>query len=307
MPSPHNQRPLVYVAGPYTCPDPDANVARAIETAEALEASGEVSALVPHLSHLWETHAHHEPEFWYDYDLALLARCDAMLLLPGASRGTSIERRYAEERGIPVLRSVEATIAWAKARSQARAHARRRRLVALGHRAGTGKDTLAQILVERHGFTRVAFADPLKRLAAELAPHLAQPFATALQEHGPDALKSLRGGRDLLITLGNGVRRHIAPDAWIQPVLTAVHSSDHDLVVPDLRFPNEAAALRGAGFRLVRVDRPGVGPGSGGESDEALANYHDWDQVVCNDGTLEDLERTADALLEKLLDDHGAA
>jgi hypothetical protein len=65
------------------------------------------------------------------------------------------------------------------------------------------------------------------------------------------------------------------------------------LVVTDVRFPNEADAIRQAGGVVVRIERPGVGPHTdpGGwvhESDVALDHY-DFDVTVKNDGTIEEL------------------
>lgn len=41
-------------------------------------------------------------------------------------------------------------------------------VIAICGKAGSGKDTIANILVERAAFVRAAFADPLKRIAADL-------------------------------------------------------------------------------------------------------------------------------------------
>ena len=44
------------------------------------------------------------------------------------------------------------------------------RWVTLSGPAQSGKDTLALVLVEDHGWTRVAFADPLKEMALAIDP-----------------------------------------------------------------------------------------------------------------------------------------
>lgn len=109
-------RPLVYVAGPYTHPDPAANVNIAIRIAGALADSGLVTPFVPHLTMLWHVVEPRPIEFWYAYDLAFLARCDAVLRLPGASTGADAEVDFGVSHGLSVHESVEDVLRWAEAR-----------------------------------------------------------------------------------------------------------------------------------------------------------------------------------------------
>ena len=83
----HDSRPMVYVAGPFQLPEPIANTRRAIDIGEELEMSGRFTACIPHLNLLWDFAHTHSAEFWYDFDLAYLARCDALLRISGESRG----------------------------------------------------------------------------------------------------------------------------------------------------------------------------------------------------------------------------
>lgn len=106
-------RPLVYVAAPYTHPDPVENTHDAIKTADSLHASGLVTCVVPHLTLLWNMISPQPPDHWYAYDLALLARCDALLRLPGSSEGADEEVRFAEDRDIAVFYAADALMAWA--------------------------------------------------------------------------------------------------------------------------------------------------------------------------------------------------
>lgn len=106
-------RPLVYLAGPYTRPDPSINVNRTIEVAEQLQDLGTITCFIPHLTHLWHVvHPHEDINHWYEYDLAMLARCDALLRLDGDSSGADAEMKFAEERGIPVFTSPALLCSW---------------------------------------------------------------------------------------------------------------------------------------------------------------------------------------------------
>lgn len=107
-------RPLVYVAGPYTRPDPVSNTHRAIQVAESLHETGAVTCIVPHTTLLWHVIAPHDDvTHWYEYDLAPLARCDALYRIPGDSSGADAEVAFAVERGIPVFYTIDDLLAWA--------------------------------------------------------------------------------------------------------------------------------------------------------------------------------------------------
>ena len=113
---PFVERPLVYVAGPYTSPDPVQNTHRVIELAGRLVDEGLITPVVPHLTLLWHLVQPREVEFWYEYDLAILARCDAVLRMPGKSTGADQETNYAAAAGIPVFTDEDALTAWVHAR-----------------------------------------------------------------------------------------------------------------------------------------------------------------------------------------------
>lgn len=95
---------MVYVAGPYTNPDPVINTRRAIDAGMDIYKTGAGIPLIPHLTmfvHL--LHPNADVEFWYEYDLHTLERCDAVLRLEGASSGADREVAYARRLGIPVF------------------------------------------------------------------------------------------------------------------------------------------------------------------------------------------------------------
>jgi nucleoside 2-deoxyribosyltransferase len=112
------KRPLVYVAGPYAHPDPVENTHRTIHFADDLQAESIVTVYIPHLSMLWHALVPHDSDYWYAYDLAILARCDALLRIPGESSGADNEIAFAKSLGIPVFYAREDLYAWVQSRSE---------------------------------------------------------------------------------------------------------------------------------------------------------------------------------------------
>lgn len=115
MPTPRfTNLPLVYCAGAYTNPDPVENTHNAICFADDLATEGVVTPVLPHTTLLWHiVRPHADIDFWYEYDLAILQRCDALYRMEGASSGADAEVEKANEWGIPVLTDIKKLYEWA--------------------------------------------------------------------------------------------------------------------------------------------------------------------------------------------------
>lgn len=171
-------------------------------------------------------------------------------------------------------------------------------IVGLGHRAGVGKDTAAAGL-SIHGFYRVAFADALKALALDANPHVYagfdvgryQPLKDVVGEIGWESAKRYPEVRALLQRLGVAARDLLGSDVWVEAAWGTVRTArlrGYSVVITDVRFPNEFDRVRREGGVLIRIDRPGVDPANDHVSEHALDGA-DWDAVVVNDGTPDQL------------------
>lgn len=93
----------LYIAGPYTRPDPVINTHKAIQVATYLQ---EFTEWVPHLPHttlLWHAVTPRPIEFWYELDLAHMEVCNAVVRLPGESTGADAELEHAAKIGLRVV------------------------------------------------------------------------------------------------------------------------------------------------------------------------------------------------------------
>ena len=102
---------LVYIAGPYTNPDPCQNTHRAVAMGNVVWDAGFVP-VIPHLTHFWHTMTPKPYADWLEYDLAVMRRCDAVLRIPGASSGADAEVKDATARGIPVFDRLGDLLLW---------------------------------------------------------------------------------------------------------------------------------------------------------------------------------------------------
>ena len=96
-------KPLVYVAGPYTNPDPMENIHDAVKVGNRLYEEVGVTPIIPHLTGMWHLITPRPYQFWLDYDLEIMRRCDAVYRFPGESSGADAEVAEAQRLGIPVF------------------------------------------------------------------------------------------------------------------------------------------------------------------------------------------------------------
>ena len=100
------QPTLVYVAGPYSKPDPEDNVIAAIDVTNKLIDLG-FTPYCPHLTHYINQRVYRPYEYWLAFDMHWLRLCDAVLRIPGESHGSDLEVAEAKARNIPVFYSIE--------------------------------------------------------------------------------------------------------------------------------------------------------------------------------------------------------
>ncbi len=182
--------------------------------------------------------------------------------------------------------------------------------------AKSGKSTCCSILNDlgrAYGkkITRLSFADPLKKVCSDI-----YCFAYDVPPesfYGTQAEKELvhevlgnRSGREILQFIGTGGFRAMTPDVWIQYMLkhcdiAARYGSDL-IVIDDLRYANEAAALRKLGAYIVRVQRDGLETSNGSTGNhvsETEQRAIDADEIIWNNQDLNALTRSLQRLIQR--------
>jgi len=132
---------------------------------------------------------------------------------------------------------------------------------------GSGKDTIADYLVNIHEFRRESFANTLKDAVAAVFGWDRDMLegrtrsSREWREH-VDPWWSHRLGiptltpRWVLQHWGTEVvRRAFHDDSWIASLENKLRQRSDDVVISDCRFPNEIAAIRQAGGSVIRVRR----------------------------------------------------
>lgn len=184
-------------------------------------------------------------------------------------------------------------------------------IIGISGYARSGKDSVAEVLVTNEGYERRAFADTLRSALLALNPTLMVasgiggglepwPLDSAVRVYGWEKLKTIApDSRSYLQRLGTEVGRNmLGENIWVDATLPSqIASQFEDIVVTDCRFPNEAAAIKSRGGKLVRVTRPGVGPANDHPSEVGLDDYP-FDYFLDNDGDLSDLVDEVQTMLQ---------
>jgi hypothetical protein len=131
---------------------------------------------------------------------------------------------------------------------------------------GSGKDTAADYLVNFHGYRRDSFANTLKDAVACVFGWdrvLLEGRTKEAREwrEQPDIWWSNRLGRNITPRLmlqlwGTEVCRNgFHDDIWIASLENKMRKTGDNIVISDVRFPNEIKAIHNAGGIVVRIKR----------------------------------------------------
>lgn len=144
------------------------------------------------------------------------------------------------------------------------------RLIGITGRAGSGKDTLADYLVRQFGYTKYSLSKPIKdllnaRFGWKEKYWEDRAWKEAQMPHCGASVRSIAinfSPRSWAQWLGTEVGRNIGgEDVWVNMMERAwrgMMRADARMVVPDVRFDNEARRIHELGGAVIRVVRDGV-------------------------------------------------
>jgi hypothetical protein len=156
-------------------------------------------------------------------------------------------------------------------------------LLGIVGKAGAGKDSIADHLIKEYGFEKRSFAGPLKDMMQEFFDMTPDQLHTAQKED-----IDMRYGmtpRWILQYLGTEVFRGMYPNIWRDLLvrkyeMAKVLDNNIRVAVSDVRFLNEAEAIKEAGghvWRVVCINNPKVTTLGG---DHQHASEMEQDQIV---------------------------
>lgn len=186
-------------------------------------------------------------------------------------------------------------------------------IIGLGGRKESGKSALSKVCKE-YGYEVVRFAEPLKQLVSSLI-HVKREELDALKNvereyvfYDMDCqfiaketdidfhfIKEKLGGkvfhtvRELLQIIGTDIIREKQSDWHVRKTLEYIESEeikDKNVVIDDLRFPNERKMIESLGGTCWFIIRPRIDNISNHISETSLI-WQDFENVIVNDESLE--------------------
>lgn len=142
-------------------------------------------------------------------------------------------------------------------------------------KAGAGKDTLANMIIDLDPtWSNRKFADKLKWICGFLTGHTDQYTERGKATHLPEWDMTIG---ELQQQLGMKVRE-VNADAWVNALLSE-YTHNSRWIITDVRFPNEAEAIKRRGGLLVRIDgyRTETTRDRSHISETALDDWEAWD------------------------------
>lgn len=190
---------------------------------------------------------------------------------------------------------------------------------------GAGKDTLAAILIQKHGFIKLAFASKVKDVAAlvfswdrkmlEGDTIASRTWREQVDEEWSERLGKTITPRLMLQKIGTeSFRNVISEDIWIAVLEFEIerltkNDPNVNIVITDCRFPNEIDIIKKYNGKIIHIHRNlpyWFEVYKEGTDVEETHKMHasdlrwirnDFDITVDNNGTINDLGRTAGVLI----------
>lgn len=190
--------------------------------------------------------------------------------------------------------------------------------IAICGKAKSGKNTIAKMIkkeLSKHepiscGY--IAFADPVKSIARTMFPDMPEKYLTGSSEYRnstiPGAFKESipLTVRQLLIDIGTGLGRAYKADIWLDVFdynLAKLENKNHNMIIlTDCRFINEHNHIKNKGFfnlKIVRDQSDNINHIS--ETEQDSIPISDFDYVVYNNGSLNDLKIEVQKVVNKLI------
>lgn len=174
-------------------------------------------------------------------------------------------------------------------------------IIGLSGYARSGKDTVAELLCLNYQFKRISFALPIRDAIYTLNPYLEGKIRVSdeVEDYGWDVAKSNPELRRLLQVFGTEVGRNLfGENFWIDQAFKRADEYER-VVFSDVRFPNEADAIKEQGGKIWRINRRSHSAVNSHASEHAMDNYL-FDHAIYNNGSLDDLSNEVFALMHNV-------
>ena len=169
-------------------------------------------------------------------------------------------------------------------------------LIGISGKAHSGKDTVADILVNRYGFIKMAFADSLKGLVQQYYGFKKEDLWTDYKTE--EVRRILQGTGELIKSLeGDNFWIHEIQEKIVYRSMTAGWVPR--IVISDVRFQNEKNFIKGCSGITIRIDRPDNEAVEYNPEHISEQELQGFDYVIVNEEGIEELGSEINKIMKK--------
>lgn len=171
--------------------------------------------------------------------------------------------------------------------------------IALLGKMRSGKDTIAEYAIEKYDYTRFAFGDGIREVCHTLFP---------------EQMKNGNKPRSLLQSVGQ-LMRQLDNDVWVNKCFKEIYESRLEInpIITDLRQPNEYKRCFNEGYTFIKVQcdeeirikrilekNDNFDMNDLKHETEMYIDTYEYDFLIENNGSLEDLYRQFDEIMSTI-------
>jgi hypothetical protein len=170
-------------------------------------------------------------------------------------------------------------------------------IIGIAGPARSGKDTVADFLIAETNGYKYNLADPMRAmLKAGFGIDLTLDYWADKKETSIPALG--KSPRQLMQTLGTEWGRNlIGEDTWLVLAQAQLLRRGAGMIIPDIRFENEAAWVRSRGGTIIHVRRKNA-PQVHAHTSESGIKAAPGEVTIYNDGSLQDLQNSVGEIVD---------
>jgi len=168
-----------------------------------------------------------------------------------------------------------------------------------------GKDTVAEFMKECGHFEQMAFAEPLKEACRALFSFDDDQLYGDKKEVVDEFWKITP--RKVYEFIGTDICRKqmntiipVKEDFWVECMRRRLKNVEGNIIISDIRFPNEAKLVKDMGGFTIKVSRPVIEDDDDQHESESLIDCIDFDYAINNTGSLEELRLKVHLTMELL-------
>ena len=184
-------------------------------------------------------------------------------------------------------------------------------IVAISGKIGSGKSTVGDIF-EKQGFQLDSFAKSVKDICSILFGYdrdkiegstpADRLWRETIDKNHTNLIGKDFTPRDAMVLVGTAFGRNMVhPNIWIETLFNR-YDKNKDLLITDLRFPNEYEEIKKRGGIVIRINRSNQN--SSNHISECALDNHNFDYVINNNSTLYDLEINIINIINEIKKNH---